>query len=67
MGIGTRNGKNLPRIGEAFRRTGTVCVERTLRILNKSNRNNFMATAQNDPDVIPNQIKASLGRSRIST
>ena len=27
---------NLPKIADAFRSTGNVCVERTLRILNKS-------------------------------
>ena len=61
LGIGTRNGQNLPNIGDAFRRTGTVCVERTLRILNKTDRNNLMASTLEDPHAIPNRIKASFG------
>ena len=32
---------NLPEISEALKETGTVCVERTLRILNRSKGNNL--------------------------
>ena len=34
LGIGGAG--NLPQIQEAFKENGSVCVERTLRILNKS-------------------------------
>ena len=37
LGLGA--GGNLPEIAEAFRKTGGVCVERTLRILSKNKAN----------------------------
>lgn len=46
----TSTGK-LPDIADALRQTGTVCVERTFRILNKSR-------VSKDPDQIAENIKA---------
>ena len=54
----TMTGK-LPEIAEAFRTTGTVCVERTLRILNKTRPNKFF---EQDADKLVERVK-SMGRT----
>ena len=54
----TYTGK-LPEIAEAFRTTGTVCVERTLRILNKTRRSKL---SEQDPDKLVDRVR-SMGRT----
>ena len=44
--LGISQGGNLPEIAEAFRVTGNVCVERTLRILNKSKGRDLFTSNQ---------------------
>ena len=57
--LGLAQTGNLPEIAEAFRRTGGVCVERTLRILSKNKAN---ANLIEDPSQLPRTIE-SFGRS----
>ena len=57
--LGLAQTGNLPEIAEAFRRTGGVCVERTLRILSKNKAN---ANLYEDPSQIPKTIE-SFGQS----
>ena len=57
--LGLSSTGKLPEIAEAFRSTGTVCVERTLRILNKTRRNKFL---EQDPDKLVAKVK-SMGRT----
>lgn len=63
LGIG--QGGNLPKIAEAFRSTGTVCVERTLRILNKSkmSNSNQMGGVESSQEDIPDQVMKSFGKT----
>ena len=57
LGLGA--GGNLPEIAEAFRKTGAVCVGRTLRILSKSKDK---ASFFEDPSQIP-QSSEYFGKS----
>ena len=57
--LGLAQAGNLPEIAEAFRKTGGVCVERTLRILSKNKAN---ASLIEDPSQIPKTIE-SFGKS----
>lgn len=57
--LGLAQTGNLPEIAEAFRKTGGVCVERTLRILSKNKAN---ASLIEDPSQIPKTIE-SFGKS----
>ena len=44
--LGISQGGNLPEIAEAFRATGNVCIERTLRILNKKKGRDLFTSNQ---------------------
>ena len=57
--LGLAQTGNLPEIAEAFRKTGGVCVERTLSILRKNKAN---AGLLEDPARIPKTIE-SFGKS----
>lgn len=60
LGIAQGVKNNLPEIAEAFRSTGTVCVERTLRILNRKGVSNQLINSSED---IPERIKQTFGRT----
>ena len=58
--LGIASTGKLPEIADAFRSTGNVCVESTIRILNKSRANGFETSVS--PDQLAQHVR-KMGRT----